>query len=305
MKERTKKAFMFPGQGSQYVGMGKALYEKDKETQMIYREAAKILKFPVREVSFYGPPELLTNTKFAQPAIFLASYVAFRFIKRRKEEMPDCFFGHSLGEFTALTAAEALEYEEALELVNLRGKLMELAGKKQKGGMAAVIGIEGDEVEKVVNSTKGRVTIANFNTPEQFVISGEEEALVEAIEELRERGAKRIVKLRVSAAFHSPLMKEAAEEFSEFLDKVEIKRPKKPVITNSNGKITTDPEEIKRALKMQMTSPVLFVKMLEEAKNFGIRKFFEIGPGNVLQGLVRRTLKDVEVGGYDPGRWDP
>jgi len=290
----VNRAFMFPGQGSQVVGMGKSLYEEDEEARRLYDDAEVKLGLPLKTLSFEGPFDTLTLTQYAQPALFVAGFVAFRWLLKKGVE-PDMVFGHSLGELVALAVSEVLDWESALNLVKERGRLMGEAGKKYPGAMAAVIGLDEETLQDILNSVNGIVVIANYNSPGQLVISGEIDSVKRASEIASERGAKRVIPLKVSAAFHSPLMKEPAEAFSKEVEKYVFKEPKYPVGLNATGEIREDPVVIKEALKAQLLSPVRFTKLLHNAYEMGTRTFIEVGPGNVLQGLVKRTLGDKDI----------
>lgn len=284
---------MFPGQGSQTVGMGKSLYEKEEEVRRLYDDAEKKLDLPIKTLSFEGPFETLTLTQYAQPALFVVGYAVFRSLVNRGVE-PDIVFGHSLGELTALAASGVLGWDSALELVKERGKLMGEAGGKIPGAMAAVIGLKESVLQDIIDSVRGIVVIANYNSPGQLVISGEKGAIEEASKIAIEKGAKKVIPLKVSAAFHSPLMEEPARAFSKEVEKYKFKKPKYPVGLNATGEITDDPQAIKDALKAQLLSPVRFTKLLYSAYKKRVDTFVEVGPGNVLQRLLKRTLGDRE-----------
>ncbi len=298
-----KKAFMFPGQGSQYVGMGKKIYDEYLPAKELMDKSNDVLGFDILKLMFEGPEKELTETKNAQPALFIAGAAAFGYLKREKNIVPDVTLGHSLGEFTALYAAGVFDFETGLRVVRKRGELMSEAGSKYPGTMAAVISkMSVEEIEKILDEVEGIVVVANINSPEQIVISGEVEAVREAMKVLKEKGARRVVPLRVSAAFHSPLMKEPAEEFAKFLDGVEFKKPNNPVIPNFTARATEDVEEIKEALKNQLTGSVKWVESIKEAERIGVGEFIEVGPGKVLKGLVSRILKGVDVKNFEaPG----
>jgi len=298
LKIMSMEVWMFSGQGSQKVGMGKSLYDQYEEVKRLYHKAEEILGIPLREVSFYGPDETLTLTKYAQPAL-LVYETALVHILRERGRSPDLVMGHSLGEFTALHVAGVMDYETTLRVVGKRATLMQTASEKRAGTMAAVIGLDIQTIEKALETLSYSVVIANINSPAQVVISGEEEGIRLAMEKLSEMGAKRVIPLKVSAAFHSPLMEPAGKEFAEFLDGIEFNKPNIPVVLNATAELSTDPHEIKRAVKRQLISPVRWVESLQNAYNNGGRKFVEIGPGRVLQGLAKRTLEDAEIEGYE------
>jgi [acyl-carrier-protein] S-malonyltransferase len=293
-----KVAFVFPGQASQYVGMGKDLYEGNSLVKEIYDRAEEILGFELKKICFEGPEELLKQTKITQPAIFVHSYVVSKLLDGKLKA--DMTAGHSLGEYSALVYADALDFETALMIVKVRGELMQKAGEQNPGTMAAIVGLDDEKVRKICDEVKdGIVQPANFNAIGQVVISGEVEAVKMAMEIAKREGAKMVKELVVSGAFHSPLMESAKEELKKILDEVEFRKPKIPVYFNVTAKPTFEVEEIKDLLYHQITKPVLWTQTILNMRSDGAVKFYEIGPGKVLQGLIKRTLDDVEVAGFD------
>ncbi len=292
------KVWMFPGQGSQRVGMGKTLYERYDWVRDLYHKAEEILGLPLREVSFEGPEERLTQTLFAQPALFVYEAALAQHLEEQGES-PDLVMGHSLGEFVALYVAGIWDFETAIKIVGERARLMQKASEEAAGTMAAVIGLTPEEIETVLEEVPGTVVVANLNSPEQVVISGEIPAVRETMDRLKAQGARRVIPLRVSAAFHSPLMEPAAKAFEKVLENAVYHEPRVPVICNATAKATRDLNEICEALKQQLRSPVRWVESLQEAYRWGGRVFVEVGPGRVLQGLARRTLKDIDVQGVE------
>ncbi len=285
-----KIAFMFPGQGSQYSGMGKELYDNYEVAKEVFNKVKKILGSDFLELIFYGSEEDLKKTENAQPAIYSVSVAALEVIKEKNLYNVDICFGHSLGEFTALYCANVFNFEYGLKITRIRGEIM---SKASKGSMAAIIGLSEDKLNEILKKYKTLV-IANYNSPDQLVISGDIEELKKAIEELKLL-AKRVIELNVSGAFHSPLMEEASLEFSKYLKKDELSDPKIPIIMNSTGEIAYNLDQVHSTLLKQLRSSVLFTKMINNAYNYGVRKFVEIGPSKVLSGLVKRTIKDEEI----------
>jgi len=293
-----KTAYLFPGQGSQFVGMAKDLFDNNKKATQRFSEADDILGYSLSKLMFDGPEEKLKQTEFTQPAIFLHSIALFETL----DVNPDLAAGHSLGEFSALAVSGAISFEDGLKLVSLRGSLMQKAGDENPGSMAAIIGMDDELVEIICDEATAQtfkpVVPANYNCPGQLVISGDSKAVEEALELARGRGCRLAKMLPVSGAFHSPLMKPAYDGLKENLDSVEIKEPAFPIYSNYTAKPASDPEVIRENLLNQLLNPVKWTQTLQNMHAGGAGKFVEVGPGNVLQGLVKRTLKDVEITGY-------
>lgn len=284
------KAYIFPGQGAQYTGMGLDLFEKYPEAQNLFLKANDILGFEITDIMFEGSAEDLKETKVTQPAIFLHS-VAIRTVL--KDFVPDMVAGHSLGEFSALVAAGALDFEDGLKLVSQRALAMQKACEQQPSTMAAVLGLEDAIVEQVCNETDGIVVAANYNCPGQLVISGEIDAINLACEKMKEKGAKRALVLPVGGAFHSPLMEPAREELAAAIEDTIFKDPLCPIYQNVTANAVTDSDDIKRNLISQLTAPVKWTQTMEQMIKDGATDFIEVGPGKVLQGLMRKIDRNV------------
>lgn len=293
-----KTAYIFPGQGSQYVGMGKDWYDSRPEAKKMFDRANEILGFDIAKICFEGPEDDLRQTAVTQPAIFLHSAVAFSLIENKEF---NAVAGHSLGEYSALFAAGALDFEHALMLVGLRGKLMQDAGNARPGTMAAVIGLDEKKVDEACGEAcaEGIVQPANYNSPGQVVISGDVDAVRKAMEIAKQKGAKIVKELVVSGAFHSPLMEAAKEELKKAIDAAPINNASVPVYANVTAKPVTSSDGIRNALIMQLTNPVRWQESVAGMSADGVSRFVEIGPGRILQGLVKRTVSGAAVLGID------
>ena len=285
------KAYIFPGQGSQFPGMGKALYERSAEAREMMDKANEILGFPITDIMFGESAEDLKATRVTQPAIFIHSVVLARCSGL---EAPSMAAGHSLGEFSALAAAGAMDFEDALRLVAVRASAMQKCCEQVPGTMAAVINLPADTIEEICASCTGIVIPANYNSDGQVVISGEAAAIAEACAKMKEAGAKRALPLPVSGAFHSPLMEPARLELAEAIDKTPFRAPVCPVYQNVTALPSTDPDVIKDNLLRQLTAPVRWTQTIRNMVADGADSFLEIGPGSVLQGLVKRIAPEVE-----------
>jgi len=294
------KAFVFPGQGAQFVGMGKDLYENNAMAKELFDKANEVLGFKITDIMFNGTDEELKQTKVTQPAVFLHSVISA--LCMGDAFQPDMVAGHSLGEFSALTAAGALSFEDGLKLVHARALAMQKACEIAPGTMAAVIGLPDETIEQVCEevSTEGNVVIpANYNCPGQLVISGNEDAINTACEKLKEAGARRALPLPVSGAFHSPLMQPAKDELQAAIEKTEIHAPKCPVYQNVDAKPHTDAAEIKANLIAQLTSSVRWTASVQNMIADGADDFTECGPGKALQGMIGRIDKSVAAHGIE------
>lgn len=288
-------AFIFPGQGSQFIGMGKNLLDEDEQAKLLFEQANEILGFPISDVMFFGTAEELKQTNVTQPAVFLHSVIAFKTLGEAK---PDMVAGHSLGEFSALVANDCLSFNDALKLVSIRAKAMQKACEINPSTMAAILGLEDKKVEEICASVINETVVAaNFNCPGQVVISGSIKGIEEACILLKEAGAKRTLILPVGGAFHSPLMQPAKDELSEAIEKTIFKTPFCPVYQNVVAKAVTDPSEIKVNLISQLTGPVRWTQTVEQMVADGAGQFTECGPGKVLQGLVSKINREVQVNG--------
>ena len=282
------KAYIFPGQGSQFPGMAKELYENDAQAREMFERANGILGFRITDIMFEGTAEQLKQTKVTQPAIFLHSVIL---AKCSPEFSPDMVAGHSLGEFSALVAAGALDFEDGLRLVSIRARAMQKACEANPGAMAAILALPADKIEAICAETEGIVVPANYNCEGQIVISGSCDAVAAASEKMKAAGAKRALLLPVGGAFHSPLMQPAAEELAEGIASVEFRQPVCPVYQNVTALPTTDPAEIRRNLLAQLTAPVRWTQTVLNMAADGADEFVETGPGKVLQGLVSKILR--------------
>lgn len=286
-----KQAYIFPGQGAQYPGMGKDLYENSNEAKALFEQANDILGFRITDIMFEGSAEDLKQTKVTQPAVFLHSVILAKVLNIN----PDAVAGHSLGEFSALVAAGALSFEDGLKLVAKRALAMQKCCESQPGGMAAILNLEDSVVEEVCAEIEGVVVAANYNCPGQLVISGADEAVDAACVKLKEAGAKRALRLPVGGAFHSPLMEAARKELEQAITEVEFHTPVCPIYQNVDAKPQTNPETIKQNIIAQLTSPVRWTQIARNMITDGMTEFTELGPGTVLQGLIKKVSTEVVV----------
>ncbi|HOK35676.1 MAG TPA: ACP S-malonyltransferase [Paludibacteraceae bacterium] len=288
------KAYVFPGQGAQFVGMGKDLYEQSEIAKKYFEKANEILGFRITDLMFEGTDEDLRQTKVTQPAIFLHSVISAFVLEDNFK--PDMVAGHSLGEFSALVAAQALTFEDGLILVSKRAQAMQKACEMEESTMAAIIGLDDETVEEVCDSIKDEIVVpANYNCPGQIVISGTIRGVEKACELLKEKGAKRALKLSVGGAFHSPLMESARIELSQAIHQTSFSTPICPVYQNVNAYPQTNPENIKQNLIAQLTAPVRWTQTIKNMINDGATEFIELGPGDVLKGLIKKINPNVMV----------
>ncbi|MGB7843111.1 MAG: ACP S-malonyltransferase [Salinimicrobium sp.] len=287
------KAYIFPGQGAQFKGMGQDLYEKSPLAKELFEKANDILGFSITKIMFEGDAEDLKQTKVTQPAVFLHSVILSKVLGDSFQ--PDMVAGHSLGELSALVANKTMKFEDGLKLVYKRALAMQHACELEESTMAAVLGLEDEVVESICADTKGTVVAANYNCPGQLVISGEQLAVEKTCMELKERGARRAMILPVGGAFHSPLMEPAREELAKAIEETEFSTPICPVYQNVSTFAVTDPAEIKKNLISQLTAPVKWTQSVQNMIKDGATEFIEVGPGKVLQGLVKKIDRNAEV----------
>ena len=286
-------AYVFPGQGAQFPGMGLDLYENSPEAQDLFERANDILGFHITDIMFEGSADDLKQTKVTQPAIFLHSVILAKVLGDQFN--PDMVAGHSLGEFSALVSNGTLRFEDGLKLVAARAQAMQKACEMTPGTMAAVLGLDDDVVEKVCAMTDGTVVAANYNCPGQLVISGEIKAVETACESLKEEGARRALILPVGGAFHSPLMEPAREELAAAIEQTEFNAPSCPIFQNVTAKATSDPTEIQNNIIAQLTAPVKWTQSVQNMLGDGASNFVEVGPGKVLQGLVKKIDREAQT----------
>jgi [acyl-carrier-protein] S-malonyltransferase len=292
MSSEGKVAHVFPGQGSQWVGMAKELYSNSPQAKAIFEEADSVLSFPLSQLCFEGPEEVLRQTVNAQPAILTVS-IAYLNDTQQLQEVPAFIAGHSLGEYTALVAAQVLDFATAVYLARERGRLMQEAGEREPGGMAAVIGLDEASVGDICKQSGAQ--IANINSPAQIAISGCLKALAEAVKLAESRGAKRVIPLQVSGAFHTPQMQPAAQGMAHIISKITFRDPIIPIVVNTTAQPVTTAEAIKTELLDQLCHTVHWERSIEYMIGMGVSTFIEIGPGRVLTGLIKRINKEVQT----------
>lgn len=286
-----KTALLFPGQGSQILGMGQDFYSSTSIGKDLYESANDILGYNIRDISFNGPVEKLRHTQFTQPAIFVHSYIAAKALIEKYKPVIQACAGHSLGEITALAITKVMDFKDALKIINVRAKAMAGAGEAKKGTMAAILGADENQINKICDQD-GIVVPANMNAPGQVVISGEVDAVNSAIATAKKLGIRRVLSLNVSGAFHSPLMEPVKVQLSEILKSIPFSNSEIPIVQNVNANFETDGEKIKGNLLNQLIHPVRWSEIIMKMESAGISNFIECGPGKVLTGLNRRILKD-------------
>lgn len=291
------KAYLFPGQGSQFPGMGKDLFDRFEIAKEMFQTSDEILGFDLSTILLEGSKEDLQQTRVTQPAIYLHSVISAKVMGG--DFQPDALAGHSLGEFSALTAAGAIDFESGLKLVSQRAEAMQKACNLNEGTMAAVLGLEDNKVEEICQQTAGVVVAANYNCPGQLVISGSLDAITSACEDLKAAGARRALVLPVGGAFHSPLMEPARTELANAIDSTNFSAPLCPIYQNTTATAVSDPEEIQKNLIAQLTAPVRWTQSVNAMIEAGITNYIEVGPGKVLQGLVRKISAEVSVSGAE------
>jgi len=290
----TPIGFLFPGQGAQTVGMGKAIAEKFEKSRSLFEEADRLLGYSLSQLCFQGPEETLTQTLYAQPALFVTSLALLTILQEKRPDLkPDFVAGLSLGEFTALVAAGSLSFQEGLRLVQLRAESMEKAARESEGSMASVVGLNQNDCETLAKESGAE--LANLNAPDQFVLSGRKTAVEKAAQLAEDRGAKRVIHLKVGGAFHSSLMEPARKRLEEALRKVTLRSPRCLFAPNVSAKGESNPENIRSLLAEQLTHPVRWIETMTYAREQGIRRFIEIGSGRVLKGLAKRIDPSLEV----------
>ena len=293
-----KVGVLFPGQGAQYVGMGKDGAAQCESIRRIYDEADRISGLPLSRLCFEGPEETLARTLYAQPAIFVTSLALFRFLEEKLDGLkPDFVAGLSLGEFTALTATGSLSFSDGLRLVKLRAEFMEKSAQQHPGIMASVIGLTQPQCEEIARETGA--SLANLNAPDQFVLSGSVTAVEKAASLAEAGGARRVMRLKVGGAFHSPLMESARKDLEEALKNVRIQGPRCHFVANASAQEEKDPERIRRLLGEQVTKPVRWIETMWRARALGVQRFIETGPGRVLKGLAKRIDPTLEVHSFE------
>ncbi|MBL6666055.1 MAG: ACP S-malonyltransferase [Flavobacteriaceae bacterium] len=291
------KAYLFPGQGSQFPGMGKDLFDRFEIAKEMFQASDEILGFDLSTILLEGSKEDLQQTRVTQPAIYLHSVITAKVMGI--DFQPDAVAGHSLGEFSALTAAGAIDFESGLKLVSKRAEAMQKACNLSEGTMAAVLGLEDNIVEEICQQTAGVVVAANYNCPGQLVISGSLDAITSACEDLKAAGARRALVLPVGGAFHSPLMEPARTELANAIDSTNFSAPLCPIYQNTTASAVSDPEEIQKNLIAQLTAPVRWTQSVNAMIEAGITNYIEVGPGKVLQGLIRKISTEVLVSGAE------